>query len=120
MTIMIVKAALASIGIGHTLRWMKRRIGLTSTAENIPDDRVRMLEYTVALAAALYPGRAMCLERSLALFYLARRHGIPVTYHHGVQPLPFKAHAWVEYHGLVINDVQEHIDTYRRLPQVCP
>jgi hypothetical protein len=72
------------------------------------------------MAAAFYPGRALCLERSLTLFYFARLAGVPVTYHHGVQPLPFAAHAWVEYDGHVINDTDEHVITYRRLPQVCP
>jgi hypothetical protein len=85
-----------------------------------PNVFVTACEYAVALAAALYLGRALCLERSLTLFYFARRVGIPVTYHHGVQPMPFAAHAWVEYEGRVINDIDENVLNYRRLPQVCP
>jgi hypothetical protein len=85
-----------------------------------PSAFITACDYAVAMAAALYPGRALCLERSLALFYFARRAGIPVTYHHGVQPLPFAAHAWVEFEGRVINDTDEHVLSYRRLPQVCP
>jgi hypothetical protein len=85
-----------------------------------PNAFVTASEYAVAMAAALYPGRAMCLERSLALFYFGRRAGIPLTYHHGVLPLPFSAHAWVEYEGHVVNDLQEYVLGFRPLPQVCP
>lgn len=118
--IAVIKARVRAFGLGPTLRWIRR--GETSTVPTTlsPNTFLTACEYAVAMAAALYPGRALCLERSLTLFYFARRAGIPVTYHHGVQPLPFMAHAWVEYEGGVINDSNEHVITYRRLPQVCP
>jgi hypothetical protein len=118
--IAVVKARLRIVGLGPTLRWTRRHEAQKPMTALAPNTFVTACEYGIALAAALYPGRALCLERSLTLFYFARRAGIPVTYHHGVQPLPFAAHAWVEYEGRVINDVNEHVLTYRRLPQVCP
>lgn len=53
----------------------------------------------VALAAAFYPRRALCLEQSLALCWLLRRNGIAAELRLGVQPRPFQAHAWVEVDG---------------------
>ena len=118
--IAVIKARLAIFGLGPTLRWIRRHERTEPLTALAPNAFVTASEYAVAMAAALYPGRALCLERSLALFYFGRRAGIPLTYHHGVQPLPFAAHAWVEYDGCVVNDVDEHVFGYRRLPQVCP
>ena len=115
-----VKLRLAIFGLGRTIRWVKRCAASVLANENVSAECVTAYEYAVAMAAALYPGRAMCLERSLALFYLARRAGIPVTYHHGVRPTPFLAHAWVEYCGRVLNDAEEHVNLFQRFPQVSP
>jgi hypothetical protein len=81
---------------------------------------VKAAERAVALASALYPGRAKCLEQSLVLYYLLRRRGIAVQYCQGVMAYPFEAHAWVEYAGEVLNDVQEHAVSFARLPAPLP
>lgn len=120
VTIAIIKARLFVSGLGPTLRWIRRREVQTPITRLTPQAFLTACEYAVAMAAAVYPGRALCLERSLALFYFARRGGIAVTYHHGVLPLPFAAHAWVEYEGRVVNDVEERLLEFLRLPQVCP
>jgi transglutaminase superfamily protein len=119
LAIAAIKILLGVAGSGATIRWIKQRTANCATHPTTPEDVVA-LEYAVAMAAALYPGRAACLERSLVLFYLARRAGIPVTYHHGVQPLPLKAHAWVEYEGHVINDVVEFVNTFLPFPRIMP
>jgi len=67
------------------------------------------IEYRVALAAALYPGRALCLERSLVLYHYLRRAGLSIQLRLGVQAYPFAAHAWIEYAGEILNDVPEHV-----------
>jgi len=81
---------------------------------------VKTAEWSVAMAAAFYPGRAQCLERSLVLYYLLRRQGIPVQYCHGVQPFPLVSHAWIEYQGEVINDVPERVREFARFPDQLP
>ena len=68
-----------------------------------------LIEYRVALASALYPGRALCLERSLVLYHYLRRAGVSVRLRLGVQPYPFAAHAWVELEGKPLNNVPEHV-----------
>jgi hypothetical protein len=72
------------------------------------------------MAGAMYPGRAMCLEQSLTLYYVLRRMGIHAEYRQGVQPHPFRAHAWVEYEGAPINDLAEHVRLFTLLPNQLP
>jgi hypothetical protein len=120
MTIARIKWLLGTSGFEGTLAWIRARIEnipATATAEL---DRVRALEYAVAMAGALYPGRARCLEQSLTLFYLLRRQGVAVKYCQGAQPYPFQAHAWIEYRGEVINDVPEHSQFFARFPDQLP
>jgi hypothetical protein len=81
---------------------------------------VAAIEQAVAMAAALYPGRALCLEQSLALYDVLRRQGVSVSFRMGVQPHPFQAHAWIEHGGTPINDIAEHIKPFMRLPDVLP
>lgn len=55
-------------------------------------------------ACIWYPKRALCLQRSVVAVALLRRLGVPARFVYGVQQLPFKAHAWVEVAGVVVND----------------
>jgi hypothetical protein len=75
---------------------------------------------SVALAAAFFPGRALCLERSLTLWYVLRSRGVPVELCLGVQKFPFAAHAWVAYRGTPLNDVPEHVAHFQPLMAVTP
>lgn len=70
---------------------------------------------SVAFAAAFFPGRALCLERSLTLWYVLGTRGVPVELRLGVQRFPFAAHAWVAYRGEPLNDVREHVDHFQPL-----
>lgn len=117
LLIAAVKMMLSVRGFDATTSYIRMRVARVPTADSPGDDYVKETEYAVAVAAALYPGRALCLERSLVLYYLLRRRGIAVTYCQGVQPYPFLAHAWVEYHGRPINDVMEHVQLFARLPE---
>lgn len=56
------------------------------------------------MACIWYWKEALCLQRSAATTFLLRRHGVPAQLVIGAQQLPFKAHAWVEVDGLVVND----------------
>ncbi len=72
------------------------------------------------MAAALFPGRALCLEQSLTLYVLLRLAGATVRLRLGVQAYPFGAHAWVEYLGRPLNDIEEHVAFFAPLPDVLP
>jgi hypothetical protein len=114
------KALLRIRGFLGTLEWIRHRIeALPATVEAEPET-VKAVEYAVAMAGALYPGRAKCLEQSLTLYYVLRQHGVAARYCQGVQPYPFQAHAWIEYRGEVVNDVPEHARFFARLPDQLP
>jgi hypothetical protein len=59
---------------------------------------------TVDMACIWYWKEALCLQRSAATACLLRRHGVPAQMVIGAQQMPFKAHAWVEVGGRVVND----------------
>ncbi len=120
MALAFIKVSLALAGFERTWRWMRGHAVRRPPCEPIDDARVREVEYAVALAAALYPGRAACLERSLLLAWYLRRAGVAVQLRMGVQMYPFLAHAWVEHRGVVINDVPEHVRRFRPIEGVAP
>jgi hypothetical protein len=119
-TIFAVKLSLKLRGYGWTIRWIQKAVRGVPTDPSADADVVKAAEQSVAMAGALYPGRALCLEQSLALYYLLRRQGVAVKYSQGVQPHPFLAHAWLEYRGEPINDVAEHVKRFARLPDQLP
>jgi hypothetical protein len=58
----------------------------------------------VDLACIWYWKKVLCLQRSAATACLLKRHGVPARMVIGAQQIPFKAHAWVEVNGRVVND----------------
>jgi transglutaminase-like putative cysteine protease len=84
-------------------------------------DAVRFGEATgrmVERTAALFPGRARCLEQSLTLFILLRRSGVPAQLRFGAQALPFAAHAWIEVCGQAINSDAELLALLQPFPEL--
>ena len=120
LAIVVLKLSLKMRGYAWTLAWIRSRVAVVSELAEVDPAVVKAAEWSVAMAAAFYPGRAQCLERSLVLYYLLRRQGVPVRYCHGVQPFPLLSHAWIEYRGEVINDVPERIREFARFPDQLP
>jgi hypothetical protein len=58
----------------------------------------------VDIACIWYWKQVLCLQRSAATTCLLRRLGMPARMIIGGQQMPFKAHAWVEIDGRVVND----------------
>jgi hypothetical protein len=58
----------------------------------------------VDMACIWYWKEALCLQRSAATSCLLKTRGIVAQMVIGAQQLPFKAHAWVEVDGRVVND----------------
>ena len=58
----------------------------------------------VDMACIWYWKEVLCLQRSAATACLLKRHGVPAQMMIGAQQMPFKAHAWVEVQGQVVND----------------
>lgn len=72
------------------------RVSSRNTAEQICS--------AVDMACIWYWKEALCLQRSAAAACLLKRHGVPAQMVIGAQQMPFKAHAWVEVSGQVVND----------------
>jgi hypothetical protein len=74
-----------------------------------PSDTARRAARMVDAAAREGLRSGTCLERSLVLWWLLRRRGIPAELRIGAlkNASIFEAHAWVELDGAVINDAGE-------------
>ena len=100
----LTKLALATLGVARTVRWIEARTAERPTVDTVPADAVTAIARRVAVAGVWYPGRAMCLEQSLVLYYLLRRAGAAPQLRFGFHLYPFAAHAWVEHGGAPINE----------------
>lgn len=74
--------------------------------------------YAVDLACIWYWKEVLCLQRSAATTCVLRDVGIPAKMVMGVQQTPFRAHAWVEVEGRVVNDKPYMRDLYAVL-DIC-
>jgi hypothetical protein len=106
LAILFFRASLKTLGFGRTLGVYRRLAKVRTATAEVPsprDERVRAVEESISSAAALFPGRAGCLERSLSMGLLLRWRRVPAEIKIGVQPFPFYAHAWVEVAGERLN-----------------
>jgi hypothetical protein len=60
----------------------------------------------VDMACIWYRKEVLCLQRSAVTACLLRKYGVSAHLVIGAQQMPFKAHAWVEVDGKVVNDKQ--------------
>jgi len=67
-------------------------------------DAVERICHAVDMACIWYWKEALCLQRSAAAACLLKKYGVPAQMVIGAQQMPFKAHAWVEVDGRVVND----------------
>jgi hypothetical protein len=71
---------------------------------NRSEDLAQTVCSAVDLACVWYWKQVLCLQRSAVTVHLLRDRGVPAQLVIGAQQMPFKAHAWVEVDGLVVND----------------
>jgi hypothetical protein len=67
-------------------------------------DAIERICSAVDLACIWYWKQVLCLQRSAATTCLLKEQGIAAQMVLGAQQMPFKAHAWVEVNGRVVND----------------
>jgi hypothetical protein len=80
-----------------------------------PDVRRRSVEQVcsaVDQAILWYPRQVLCLQRSTVAVWLLKESGFPAQLLLGAQQLPFRAHAWVEVEGQVVNDKPSVAEIY--------
>jgi transglutaminase superfamily protein len=91
--------------------WRGNFAALHDKVRSFPVYRPRRNQNSVAaiceavdLAAIWYPKEVLCLQRSAAAACLLKRYGHSAQLVIGARRSPFKAHAWVELGGQVVND----------------
>lgn len=109
-----VRLSLKIAGFRRTVRWAQRLGRLARPGLVRPD--VEAQARAVAVAAAFFPGRAICLEQSITLFVILRRREVPAVLRIGVQPYPFAAHAWVELDGRPIYENEDDLVKFVAFP----
>lgn len=67
-------------------------------------DAISRVCRAVDSACLWYCKQVLCLQRSAATVCLLKDSGIPAQLVIGAQHTPFRAHAWVEVDGRVVND----------------
>ena len=67
-------------------------------------DSIERICSAVDMACIWYWKEVLCLQRSAAAACLLKKYGVPAQLVIGAQQMPFKAHAWVEVDGRVVND----------------
>jgi hypothetical protein len=67
-------------------------------------DAVERICAAIDMACIWYWKEALCLQRSASTACLLKKYGIPAQLVIGAQQMPFRAHAWVEVGGRVVND----------------
>jgi hypothetical protein len=68
-----------------------------------PDELERICS-AIDVASIWYWKEVLCLQRSAATVCLLKNYGVAAELIIGAQQIPFKAHAWVEVDGRVVND----------------
>lgn len=104
--------ALRVLGLRRSLALVYRGSRRASAAETPSSEFLASVVRKLDTAAAFFPGRALCLEQSLALYVCLRRAGVPVELRIGVQPYPFAAHAWVEYRGTPVGESYDRMGKF--------
>lgn len=94
---------------GRPSRWLRARARREVDA---PVSRAATLALQFDRLRPWIPWSGRCLPNSLLLIAFLRRHGIAADLVLGVHTFPFEAHSWVEYRGVVLNDVIEHVRWY--------
>ena len=79
---------------------------------------VKQICTAVDIACIWYWKEVQCLQRSAAATCLLKRHGVRARLVIGAQQMPFKAHAWVEVDGNVVNDKPYIHEMYAVLDRV--
>jgi hypothetical protein len=79
-------------------------------------EQARAVARMVRLASKHGFYRANCLQCSITLWWLLRRRGVESDIQIGVRKdiEGFQAHAWIEYQGIVLNDVEDIFSSFVR------
>jgi hypothetical protein len=101
-------AAFDLLCLGHDFPRMHRLVrGWRVSPGAISKEVVQRVCEAVNFSCVWYPKSVLCLQRSAVTTCLLRSCGVEAQMVMGAQNLPFKAHAWTEVDGLVINEPRD-------------
>ncbi len=110
MSFLVLKAYLKLIHFDLYLAWgnfaaLYDKVRNYPVGSQTPDaGAVEQICSAIDMACIWYWKEALCLQRSAATACLLKKHGVLAKMVIGAQHMPFKAHAWVEVDGHVVND----------------
>jgi hypothetical protein len=102
-------------GFGATREWLQLRSRKPiARSANEMEQLIGSVERAVRAAARHGFGRPTCLQRSLTMWWLLEREGIPADLRIGVrkQAERFEAHAWVECAGRALGEPDAQHEHY--------
>jgi len=105
----LTRGAICLLGIKHWQRLLSRLPTTANPGLSNPEQRARVIARMVKVAAERRIISANCLQQTLVLWFLLRRHGIDSEICFGArkQAGEVQAHAWVESFGQALNEDQE-------------
>jgi hypothetical protein len=122
MPVLVLKAYLSLIYFDLCLvrgdfAALYRKVRNTRLASQIPvsADITGEVCRAVDTASIWYWKQVLCLQRSATTTCLLRNHGVSSQMVIGASQMPFKAHAWVEVNGRVVNDKPYMSEVYPEL-----
>ncbi len=125
MLLPLITVLLRLRGFGKTQKWLQVRLQKNqptlpkyATSKEIVEKTCRMVRAAVHYSMT----RAGCLEQSVALWYLLNSQGFSANVRIGVpkHSEPFEAHAWVEYEGEALNQLDEVPKHYVPFDRIFP
>ena len=105
----LTRGAICLLGIKHWQRLLSRLPTTPNPGLANPEQRARVIARMVKIAAERRIINANCLQQTLVLWFLLRRHGIRSEICFGArkQGGEVQAHAWVEFFGQALNEDKE-------------
>jgi Transglutaminase-like superfamily len=103
-----VALLLRLVGLRRSLSFLTRLSPAGNQSKDC-SDRLKELAGMTSRAACNIPLKTSCLDRSVTLWWLARREAVATDIRIGVRKegSRLQGHAWVEYQGQVINDDED-------------
>jgi hypothetical protein len=96
----------------QSIERLRRRKASIQHVESEPSDKQlrNLVGHFMRLRAITYTSRNCCVLDSLVLFDFLLRNGVCPTFLLGVAMRPFRAHCWVQYKSIALNDTFEFVD----------
>lgn len=108
---LLAKLALRILPVRHVVGYVHRRKAQhAAPAHHLGLDAVgELVGVFFRLRPFAFRGNDACLLRSLALVQFLSSYGVFPQWVFAVQSVPFSAHCWVQYDGVVLNDYVRRI-----------